>query len=263
MRFRRISPWFAGAVVMIAGGLWLHEARTRTVLQARADALARAEQELARLQAGRDQLRDELRAAEAQNRDVPSVPVVHAPETPAANSSWKQGEWTAAAAWSNEGRATPRAAVATLLWAAAGGDLAVLRDMLAFDEATRAKARAWFDSLPPAGRAQYGTPEELMAGVTVGRISPTGAQLSWLHESDPDRAIVGILLANPVSSESGAATLDYQIAGGGAPPGLIQSRSPYRVVVLNLERATDGWRIKVPTAAIDGMARWLSRPGGD
>lgn len=262
MRLRLFSPWLAGAVVAIAGGWWLHESATHAALQARADALAREERELGRLQAERERLRDQLVATEAQVPAVSAAPVARAAEAPTAFPNWQRGEWTAATAWSNEGRATPKAAIATLLWAATAGDIGSMRDMLFFDEATLAKARTWFESLPASSRAQYRTPEDLVVGVTLGSIHPTEAQVSWLHQRDTERAIVGLLLANPESPVPPASTLSYQPAAEGLPPGLRESGSPYRVVVLNLQRAPDGWRIKVPATAIGGMARWLGSPGG-
>lgn len=260
MRLRLFSPWAAGAVIALAGGLWRHESAARAELQVRTEALAREQRELARLQAERDHMRDELRATETSGGNFSAAPAMPSPSAPAVVPGWKSGEWTEATAWNNEGRATPRAAMATLLWAAAGGDLPAMRDVLLFDEATLAKARALFDSLSVASRLQYRTPEELVAGVTLGSIAPTRAQVSWLHQTDDNRAIVGMLLANPKVSGSPAKTLTYQPAEGGAPPGFRQSRSAYSVVVLNLQRAPDGWRIKVPAAAIDGMARWLRQP---
>ncbi len=45
--------------------------------------------------------------------------------------SLRPGTWTPAAAWKNQGQATPEAAVETMLWAAAGGDLSALKNTLA------------------------------------------------------------------------------------------------------------------------------------
>ena len=262
MRWRRFSPWLAGAVIAVAGGLWLRETAEQDALHARTEAVAREERELALRQDERERLRDRLASVEASNRNEAVLPGGASVSLPGTVPPWQPGEWTAATEWSNEGRATPRAAMATLLWAAASGDLAGVRAMFSFDEPTLAKARAWFDSLPAASRAQYRTPEELVAAVTLGNIPPTRAQISWLRQTTEERAIVGMLLDTPAPASS-AATLDYQPAAGGLPPSLRQSRPPYRVVVLDLQRAADGWRINVPAAAIDGMAQWLRRPGDE
>lgn len=263
MRSRVIFPWLAGAVLALTGGWWWHESAAREALEARADALAREEERLVRLHAERDRLREELLATAASAAAVLPAPTVRPPDAPVAAPVWQTGEWTPTAAWSNEGRATPQAAMATLLWSAANGDVAVLRGLLSFDEVTLAKARAWFESLPPASRAQYRTPEDLVVGVTLGNIPQTRAQLSWSHQVDADHAIIGMLVAEPAAPSSPAATLAYQPAVENLPPSLRQDRSPYRVVVLNVIRAPDGWRVSVPATAIDGMARWLRRPGGE
>jgi len=261
MRVRRLFPWLALAAVLLAGGFWLRERVAAAALQDRFTALARQQQELARLQAGRDQLNRELQAALAQARDERVTPTVRPAESPESSPVWNAGEWTPAGAWSNEGRATPRAAIATLLWAAAGGDLAALRGMLDFNAAASAKARALFDRLPPAERASYGTPEDFFTAATLYQVPQTRAQLSWLHQADADHAIVGLLLATPASATP-LPPLDYQPAANGAPP-MLKGTSPYAVVVLNLSRASDGWHVNVPTTAIDNLARRLRAPGAE
>lgn len=78
----------------------------------------------------------------------------------------------------DEGRSTPRSTIATLLWPAAGGDLAAFQNAIEFDDAARAAARAWFETLPPATRSLYATPEDLVASATIKNIPATTAQLS-------------------------------------------------------------------------------------
>lgn len=89
--------------------------------------------------------------------------------------------------------------------AAAGGDLATLKSALVFDDAPHAKARAWFETLPPATRSLYATPEDLVASVTIKNIPLTAAQLSWFHQTDAEHAVVGVLLAAPATPDSASA----------------------------------------------------------
>jgi hypothetical protein len=256
MRFRLLLPMLALAAVMAVGVIWQRERAAARALQARFDALAEHEQRLAQLQAERARLQREIEDAA---RFVPPEPVTPAPEpAPVASPApraWTVGEWTPASAWHNAGRVTPQATATTLLWAAANGDMATMREIFQFGDDTRAKAHAWFDSLSPETRAAYATPEDLVAGVTLAQISPERAQLSWLHETDDSRAIVGLLVSRP---DAVTATTSPAIkpATGNLPPAL-EERAHYSVVVLNLERAADGWRVQVPADAIDNLTRSL------
>ena len=249
----------AAMVVVVA--LWFHERAVATELQTRFAALRKQEQHLAGLSTERDRLREQLHAAVQQtsgasaastNREssraaVPVMPVEFA-----------VGEWTPVAAWKNEGRSTPRSTISSLLWAAAGGDLAAIQKVLEFDDATRAKARAWFETLPPATRSHYVTPENLVASVTIRNIPPTTAQLSWFHQTDAEHAIVGIMLVAPMSPVPASdAILEPAVAG--APPSLA-NHNANRLAVLTLHRTPAGWRVVVPVAAVDHLAKFLGAP---
>jgi hypothetical protein len=252
MRLRRTFPWLATFAVVVAAGLWWHERGVTAALQARADTLAGEERKLARRQNERERVRRELGAA-GNSAGAPGVAVAPAAESPPPPPpAWSPGEWMAAAEWRNEGRATPRATVATLLWAATGGDLVAMRNTLQFDDTTRRMAHAWYDSLPLGGRSLYATPEDLVAAATLASIPTTQAQLSWLHETDQGRAIVGILVAEPAAGAP--STPGFQPAVDNFPP-MLTGPSRYRVVVLNLQRTLDGWRVNVPATAIDRLAK--------
>lgn len=244
------------AAVVAVGVIWQRERAAAAALQDRFAALALQEKRLAQLQAERDRLAREIQAAPQYLSAETAAPApAPAPVVQPAPPAWTVGEWTPASAWRNAGRATPQTTTTTLLWAAANGDVAQVRDLFVFGEDTRAKARAWFDSLPPEIRSTYATPEDLVAGVTLAQISPDRAQLSWLHEDATDRAIVGLLVGSPrVASSQPLPVLKAPV--GNFPPAL-EDRSRYNVVVLNLQRAADGWRVQVPADAIDNLMRKL------
>ncbi|MEO5960948.1 MAG: hypothetical protein ABIR80_17720, partial [Opitutaceae bacterium] len=65
--------------------------------------------------------------------------------------------------WKNQGRATPAAALETLLWAGMTPDYDALARMIAFDERGKAKLDAWFLTLTPDLRARFGTAERALA----------------------------------------------------------------------------------------------------
>jgi hypothetical protein len=68
-----------------------------------------------------------------------------------------------AAEWRNAGGATAAAALETVLWAAAGGEVEEFAKRIRFDAAARTAALALLQSLPPAERARHASPEALMA----------------------------------------------------------------------------------------------------
>ncbi len=246
----------AFAAVLAVGVIWQRERAAAQALQARFTTLAQQEQKLAQLQADSERLQHEIREVASPDFPEPAVPApAAAPVERPALPAWTVGEWTPGTAWRNAGRTTPQATATTLLWAAANGDVATVREIFQLGEDTRTKARAWFDSLPPAARAIHSTPEDLVAGVTLAHISPERAQLSWLHETDADRAIVGLLIAGPPAAS--APPLPPAPAPGITQPPSLDDRAGYKVVVLNLQRASDGWRVQVPAEAIDGLTRSL------
>ena len=258
MRTSLVFRWFLLAVMGVVVAIWLHERVIATELSGRLAALQRQEQQLSGLRAERDRRCGEILVAMARTSSAPAAPADRAADAPVVPEAWATGEWTPVAAWKNEGRSTPRATVATLLWAAAGGDLAAVQTVLEFDDATRAKARAWFESLPPATRSLYATPEDLVAGVTTRNIPPTAAQLSWFRQTDDEHAIVGVMLA-----ASGSSVLDpalvTEAANPSEPPSFAKP-NPNPLAVLALHRTPAGWRVIVPGTAIDRMAKLLGAP---
>jgi hypothetical protein len=85
------------------------------------------------------------------------------------------GRTVPAAEWKNAGNATPAAALETALWAGAGGDIEAFAKMIMLiDGRTQRAAQALWESVPEATRAEYGTPERLIAFLTVKDI-PLGA----------------------------------------------------------------------------------------
>lgn len=93
--------------------------------------------------------------------------------------------------WKNAGRATAGAAVETVLWAAAGGDVEVLTNSIQLDESARAKAAALLARLPEATRAEYGSPEKLIAlFLAKDAASATGVQI--LGQRDLSTDVVGV-----------------------------------------------------------------------
>jgi hypothetical protein len=133
--------------------------------------------------------------------------------------------------WKYVGRATPGAAVETALWAAAGGDLDALSKAFELEDGARAKAAAMFSALPEASRAQYGSPEKLIAAVFVAKDLPVGVQLSSVVNG----------------AESTKLLLRVQSIGGAV-----------RDAAITLRSEADGWRVVVSENDVGKYAAMLA-----
>jgi len=139
---------------------------------------------------------------------------------------------TPVAAWKNVGRGTANAALETALWAAAGGDLDVLSEAIVFTAGAREKAQALLDSLPEASRAQYSTPEKLVALMLsrdAGKVA--GMQVLGQREVTPDDVGMRVRFGN----ENGE-TKDETFL---------------------LRRGGDGFRLMIPDAPVEKWTRQL------
>lgn len=66
-----------------------------------------------------------------------------------------------------EGRATARAALQTLAWSCDRGDVEALMQLLQLEPEARAKAEAYYASLPVEARGQWKSPEEMVASLVA------------------------------------------------------------------------------------------------
>ena len=99
--------------------------------------------------------------------------------------------------WRNAGGATAAAALETVLWAAAGGDVEAFAKRIRFDAAARMAALELLRSLPPAEQSKHSSPEALMAYLTIKDV-PAGTALvtNWSGRSDITRS-ANVTLAAP------------------------------------------------------------------
>lgn len=129
----------------------------------------------------------------------------------------------------NRGRATPSAALETLVWAALRGDETMLADVTTLNSATRAKAEALIAQLPAEDRAKW-TPEKLGQLWFSGLFTEMLAlQISGETTVAPDEAIVRLRLANQHDEEK-----------------------------LALRLTPNGWKVLAPGAAVDHLQSKLS-----
>ena len=258
-------------VLLAAGGVvvsrWLAGQAMAGRLQAERDALRSRRGELVRLQTERRRLRDalteamhraSLREAEAANALPPAPPE---PQVITPSPGLVPGEWVASSTWANRGQSTAPAAVETVLWAAARGDVPALGALLELDDATRSKAADLLGRLPVEARNAFGSAEGLIAIATVNNIPRTEAQVAWFHEADADHAIVGLLLGT-AETDPAAESIRSPTEEAGEPPPMLPDLRISKLAYLTLHRSATGWRLVVPATAVDRIARELSTPKG-
>ena len=240
-------------VLIAAGGVTLAwQWRTRVLLQVEAERLQAETREFHRLRDENRRLASaQVSATELENlredraevvqlrekiddltrRIAETAPTPAGPEIPAPAAVLPNSGPLPAAAWKNAGQATPQATLETALWAAKTGDINALVDMIALDERARVKAQLLLDSLPDATRAQYTTPEQLIASLTARDVPLTSMR------------VAGVI----------AGTDDTQLIVN-----LPTQEQPERITKLALHRYADGWRLKVPESAVDKYSQTLT-----
>lgn len=230
--------------------------------------LRREHERLRALQPSAEEL-ETLRAATAARTRLQSE-LAAQDATRAASPALSLGEWTPAREWKNRGRATSLAAVETALWAAAGGDVAALRNLLSLPAETREKADALLAQLPQDARTRYPGAEDLIAGFTVKNIPLGEAQLVWFNQSGEDDAVACVFLQipgaemarpeppKPLTREEAVRLAAERKAQRAANPNREPPSAPEKEnsseTYLSLHRQADGWRLVVPPNAVDRIA---------
>jgi hypothetical protein len=135
----------------------------------------------------------------------------------------------------NSGKATPRAAFATQLWAARTGDVSLEASTLLLTPEERAKLEALLPMLPADVRAQYGTAEELMAYALAGSPHPVGGmQVLGETSNGPD----DVTLQTEWQHTDDSVVHQSQVA---------------------FHQDPDGWKMVVPPAIVNRAAAYLGR----
>jgi hypothetical protein len=257
MRVRSLVQLISFAVIVTVGAIWLKSRATAVDLQARLSSLTAVRRNTARaLEQNRNRLRSALAEAEQREQALAAAPPsARTPVPPRIVApSLAMGEWRSSREWRDEGQSTAQKTVGTLLWAAAGGDLAAMMPLIVYDDAARKQAQTLFDSLPPDARQNFPTPEALVASLTLQAVPNNGVQLSWFHQRDANHATVGLILGAP--EEIVGTNVNVVPAQGGNPPRLVGPNFT-QFTALSLQRFPQGWRIAIPAAAIERLGRQL------
>jgi RNA polymerase sigma factor (sigma-70 family) len=135
----------------------------------------------------------------------------------------------------NAGRASPRSAFATQLWAARTGDVALEASSITLGPQARAKLEALGATLPEALRSEYDTPEKLMAFMLAGSPHPVGG-MEVLGEVDTD--------ANDATLQTEWQHVDDAVVHHSD---------------VSLQQDGDGWKMVVPMILVDRASAYLTR----
>jgi uncharacterized protein YoxC len=135
--------------------------------------------------------------------------------------------------WKNAGRATPGSTAETVLWAAAGGDVATIANAITLTDSARQKAEAIFARLSEQTRAEYGNVDNLAAlMIAKDAATVTGMQVLGQRELSNDQVVVRMRFGNEEGKTKDQA--------------------------LPLQRSADGWKVIITDDPIDKWARQLS-----
>ncbi|HEY1110032.1 MAG TPA: hypothetical protein VGE76_15385 [Opitutaceae bacterium] len=245
--FRGLVPIVLLAVV--GGGLW-HLRSEASALRADLDQASKLKTERERLGAelakqarelpGADELarlrsdREALRRLRAEVESLKAV--VAKPPAPHAKTADKRGTFADArlanaAEWKNVGRATPIASFETALWAAASGEVDALAQGLVLEPSARGELEALWAELPPGARGQYGSPERLLAALTLKDIPLGAAQVFNTEVLKPG--------THPFEGE-----ISRVVAA------LLTAENKRTTHALHLQHTGDEWKLVVPQSAV-------------
>lgn len=139
-----------------------------------------------------------------------------------------------ASAWAYLGRATPKDAIQSVLWAASHGDVDRLAELLTFGPEERAQAEAMFSQLPSEAQANYGNAQKVVATLVAGNFPRDASSMTIVqtNEGDMDAAV----------------SMDVAHAAGDAA---------MRNNIFRFRRDNDGWQLLVPSTVLASYEKML------
>lgn len=221
--------------------------RLRAELELRAKERVTNE-ELAALRADHEavvRLRGEVEALEirektaAKTRELPTA--APAPSPAPAPKFPTDPDMVLAADWKNLGRGTPEAALETTVWAVANGDMDTLAATLQVDAKSRAKLEQSLAALPNDLRAQYGTPEQLLA-LMVSKDIPDG----------------GMHILGPVQPRPDGMPDNFEVM----QLKLQDTKGGMKKTVVMVQKVSAEWQVIVPPEVVNKYVRQLATKTG-
>lgn len=144
-------------------------------------------EELVQLRAAREAFRQRQAAAGARGQTGAANP--RAANAPTPTGTLTPG-MVSLEMMQNVGTATPTATAQTIAWGLQHADTKTVAGLLAFDPTERQKLEAFIATLPEKSRAEYGTPEQVVALLMAGSPRPiAGVQLLSRTQPDPDTEV--------------------------------------------------------------------------
>jgi hypothetical protein len=208
------TKWLGVLGVLAAIGLGIAfttQQRSAAELRRQIDRARAQNAELARLQA----LNQQARASQVSESELESLRADHAvlarvrsdleklkqsaqpAAKPAARPAAKSEPMVPTSDWRNAGLGTPRATFETALWAAVNGDSSVLASTMELSPGAKAKAEEVLARLDAGTRAQYESPEQLVAQLTARSIHFTGMSVaSELGDAEFKNLVVNLQQPN-------------------------------------------------------------------
>jgi hypothetical protein len=140
-----------------------------------------------------------------------------------------------ASEWRFCGQASPADAVESVLWSARSGDVDHLASLITFEPGARQRAEEMFAGLTEEARAQYGSPEKIIATMAAAQIPTDYSAMAALSQTEPspDSALLSLRLEDGTGVQ--------------------------RDLTLKFQRYEDGWSLDVPAAVVDRFAAQLDR----
>ncbi len=157
------------------------------------------------------------------------TPVVSANEAPAKRDPIPVLQVLPVGSWKDAGRATPTAALETMLWAGTTGNVEALSNALILDAESGNLARKQFDAAPTAQQQEYGTPLRMLAAL-MAKDMPGG-----------DVSVVNVKAADP---NSPSVVIDAMLKDRDGSA----SKAKFEFVQVN-----GHWLLKVPAAAVEHL----------
>ena len=140
--------------------------------------------------------------------------------------------------WKQRGAATPTDALETALWAGANGEIEALMPLLGLDGEARSKAEALLGKMASQIRAQYASPERLVALLSAKEVPLGGAQIMHVFSPASDgRKVLAVKLVSPDGSS--------------------------RITTFNARPDGTQWKLTVPVKAVEAFEAMLTTGSGE
>lgn len=187
--------------------------------------------ELARLRADHAALRRLRAEVDALQAAARADPAPTAPAVASVTQTLTVSQRIAAGGARNVGRATPAAAIETVVAAMNGGDRELLGASLGLSTELRARVVAILAGLPEARRAEHASPESFIAAGLAR-----------------EPALGEVTVRREVWRGNDDVSLEVNLTAEASDP---KTNSRVRSTTLALKRAEDGWKLFVPESAVE------------